>query len=247
MTARVVSWFSCGAASAVATKISSPDVVVYCDPGSEDIDNHRFLKDCEKWFAQDVTIIKSDKYSSTWDVWEKRKYISGIKGAPCTGHLKINPRLLFQRPTDIHIFGYTDDRNDLRRAKALTEHFPDLICRFPLIEKNLNKAACLAKVESAGLTLPRVYAMGLPNANCIPCCKATSPGYWAVVRKHFPAEYARMDKLSTELGVRMIQYKGKRIFLNELPKDQKLTAPIMPDCDILCHLVELDTNEDVKP
>ena len=42
---RTVSWFSCGAASAVATKLSNPDVVAYCDTGSEDYDNKRFFND----------------------------------------------------------------------------------------------------------------------------------------------------------------------------------------------------------
>jgi hypothetical protein len=31
---RIVSWFSCGAASAVATMLSKPDVIAYCDTGA---------------------------------------------------------------------------------------------------------------------------------------------------------------------------------------------------------------------
>ena len=178
---RTVSWFSCGAASAVATKLSNPDVIAYCDTGSEDEDNARFMRDCVEWFGKEVTILKSDKYESTWDVWEKRKYICGIAGAPCTGELKIKPRLKFQRADDIHVFGYTADSNDVRRAKSLREHYPDLIVKTPLIDRGITKAACLAMIEKAGLKPPRVYAMGFPNANCIPCCKATSPAYWALV------------------------------------------------------------------
>ena len=58
---RIISWFSCGAASAVATKLllsEKPerfDVrVVYCETGSEHPDNERFLADCENWFGQSV-------------------------------------------------------------------------------------------------------------------------------------------------------------------------------------------------
>ncbi len=40
---RVVIWFSCGAASAIATKLSKPDVIAYCDTGYEDYDNSRFM------------------------------------------------------------------------------------------------------------------------------------------------------------------------------------------------------------
>ena len=54
---RTVSWFSCGAASAVATKLSKPDVIVYCEVIEEHPDNKRFLKDCEEWFNQEIIIL----------------------------------------------------------------------------------------------------------------------------------------------------------------------------------------------
>jgi len=240
MAMRVVSWFSCGAASAVATKLSKPDIIVYCDTGSEDEDNHRFMKDCEEWFGLEITTIKSDKFDSTWDVWEKRKYISGIAGAPCTGELKIKPRLKFQRDDDIHVFGYTADSNDVRRAKSLQEHWPDLEIQIPLIDKGLTKAACLAMIEKAGIKPPRVYAMGFPNANCIPCCKATSPAYWALVRKEFPVEFKRMSDLSHKYGVRLATKDGERMFIDEISADQETTKPIAPECDFLCSIAEED-------
>ena len=54
---RKVSWFSCGAASAIATKLSNPDVIAYCETGSEDYDNKRFMTECEKWFEKEITGI----------------------------------------------------------------------------------------------------------------------------------------------------------------------------------------------
>lgn len=48
---RTVSWFSCGAASAVATKLALNEcddlVIAYCEVAEEHPDNKRFLKDCE--------------------------------------------------------------------------------------------------------------------------------------------------------------------------------------------------------
>ena len=59
-TPRTIAWFSCGAASAVATKIAlkeNPDIeIVYQDTGGEHKDNIRFLKDCEKWFGKKIII-----------------------------------------------------------------------------------------------------------------------------------------------------------------------------------------------
>ena len=240
MNPRTVSWFSCGAASAVATKLSKPDVIAYCETGSEDIDNARFMVDCAEWFNLEITTLKSEQYSSTWEVWEKRKYISGIAGAPCTSELKIAPRVAWERPDDIHVFGYTADHADVQRAEALRENWPDLNIRTPLIDMGLNKAACIAMVERAGIRAPRVYAMGFPNANCIPCCKATSPAYWALVRKQFPDEFERMAELSRRLGARLARVDGERVFIDEVPADQSVVEPVAPECDFLCAIAEQD-------
>ncbi len=235
---RVVSWFSCGAASAVATKLIEPDVVAYCETGSEDEDNARFMDDCQVWFGQEITTLQNPKFSSTWDVWEKRRYISGIAGAPCTSELKIEPRLVFQRSDDIHVFGYTADSADVKRANSLREHWPELNVVTPLIERGLTKAACIAMVEKAGIKPPRVYAMGFPNANCIPCCKATSAAYWALVRQEYPQEFKRMAELSRELGARLARFGGERVFIDEIPADHCVTQPIAPECDFLCSIAE---------
>lgn len=243
---RIVCHFSCGAASAVATKLTlseftDADVVAcYAETGAEDADNIRFLQDCEKWLSLTVTRIKNPKFADTWDVWETRKYISGIKGAPCTGELKINPRLEFQKPDDIHVFGYTADSNDIRRADAFRENWPDLHIETPLIDKGINKAACLVMIISAGIEPPRTYAMGFPNANCIPCCKAQSPDYWALVRKEYPIQFNRMDILSRKLGAKLARVKGERVFVGDIPKNWPTTKAISPECDFLCQMAEQD-------
>lgn len=237
---RRISWFSCGAASAIATKLSKPDVIAYCETGSEDADNERFLRDCEEWFGQAVTRLKSDSYQSTWDVWETRKYISGIAGAPCTSELKVRPRLDFQRDSDVHIFGYTEDWRDVARAQSLNEHWPDLATEFPLIDRGLNKAATLAMLKRAGIDPPRTYEMGFPNANCIPCCKATSPNYWSLVRREFPDEFNRMALLSRSLGARLARVDNERVFIDEVPIETPVTEAVSPDCDFLCSIAEQD-------
>jgi hypothetical protein len=242
-TGRLIGHFSCGAASAVACKLADPDEIWYAATGSEDVDNERFLHDCEAWFGKTVRVLRSETYSSTWDVWERKRYISGIAGAPCTGELKVLPRVREQRADDTHIFGYTADANDIRRATTMRETYPDLLVRFPLIERGLNKAACLALVQSVGIAPPRVYALGFSNANCIPCCKATSPAYWALVRRHFPEEFAKMAALSRDLGVTLTRLGGERAYIDEIPEDHPVTDPIAPVCDMLCHLAESDLRD----
>jgi 3'-phosphoadenosine 5'-phosphosulfate sulfotransferase (PAPS reductase)/FAD synthetase len=244
MNVRTLCWFSCGAASAVATRLvlrDTPDaLIVYCETGSEHPDNKRFMADCVRWFNAPIQSIKSDVFEDTWHVWEKTRWLAGINGARCTTALKVEPRLAFQRPSDIHVFGYTADAADAARATRLRENYPELTIRAPLIDRGIQKDACLAMVESAGIALPPLYALGFHNNNCIPCVKATSPDYWALVRKTFPEQFDRMAKLARELDVRLCRINGERAFIDDIPLDQPTTNPIQPSCDFLCHIAEQD-------
>ena len=245
---RVLCWFSCGAASAVATKLALERfgrdrvTIVYCETGAEHPDNSRFMADFVCWVNAPVTSIKSDEYKDTWDVWEKTGWLAGIKGARCTTELKKIPRIAFQRPHDIHVFGYTNNKTDVLRAANFRENFPELTVETPLIKEGLSKEACLSIVEGAGLVLPILYSLGFHNNNCIPCVKATSPNYWALVRKEFPNEFSRMVKLSRRLGVRLARIKNIRVFIDEIPLDQPTINPIVPTCDFMCHIIRARTN-----
>lgn len=242
--ARTVCWFSAGAASAIATKLvlrDVPDAVVaYCETKAEHPDNERFRADCVRWFNAPIERLQSDTYSSTWDVWERRMYLAGNAGAPCTVELKVAPRLVWQRPTDIHVFGYTADANDIARAKRLRETYFEMRIETPLIDRGLTKAACIELVERAGIEVPVMYRLGFQNNNCIPCVKATSPNYWALIRQEFPAEFERMTNLSRDLDVRLCRIKDERKFIDEIPADWPTTEPIQPSCDFLCHMAEQD-------
>lgn len=236
---RRVLWIS-GAASVIAARLDlrehSDGVLAHCETRSEDHDTERFITDAGRWLNREIIRISSDKFADTWAVWEKRRYMSGIAGAPCTDELKITPRLAFQQPGDIHIFGYTADRNDFERAKRFRENYPDTAMETPLITAGLTKASCLAMIMDAGIAPPRVYAMGFHNANCIPCVKAQSPDYWSLVRREFPEQFDRAAKLSREIGCRLAKLHGERVFIDEIPADWPTTNPIAPSCDFLCHI-----------
>ena len=244
---RHIIWFSRGAASAVAAKLwlrDNPDAeVVTCETGAEDADNDRFEADCAAWFGKPVIRIKSPDYVDTWDVWTKRKAMSFPAGAPCTLELKLKPRLAYQRPTDVQVFGYTADAADVTRAASFRQRFFEVDMRAPLIDRGITKAGCLAMLQDAGIVPPKTYAQGLPNANCIPCPKATSPDYWALIRKEWPEHFERAAALSRKLGVRLTRIKGERIFIDEIPADWPTLNPIAPACDFMCALsaTELET------
>jgi 3'-phosphoadenosine 5'-phosphosulfate sulfotransferase (PAPS reductase)/FAD synthetase len=244
MTPRTVVWVSAGAASAVAAQLTlrrnPAAVLAYCETGAEHPDNERFLADLVRRFNRPIERLRSERYASTWDVWEQRRYLAGIEGALCTVELKIMPRIAWQMPTDIHVFGYTADARDVERASRLRETYFEMQIRTPLIEEGVTKAGCLALIERAGIELPVMYRLGFHNNNCIPCVKATSPNYWANVRQHFPAEFRRMAELARALDVRLCRIKDERRFIDEIPGDWPTTDAIAPACDFLCHIAAQD-------
>lgn len=219
----------------------NPDAIIArCETNNEDPDNYRFEADVTRWLNRPVTILMSDEYESVWDVWQKRRYMAGIAGAPCTAAMKIAPRIAFQMPHDLHVFGYTADSEDVERFKRLRENYFELKVRAPLIEQGITKAATLAMVQSAGLELPRSYAMGFPNANCLNtgCVKASSARYWSLYRHHFPENFARTAAYAREIGARLARIGDERVYIDEIPADYPMTNPIVPACDFLCHIAE---------
>lgn len=232
---RYLAWFSCGAASACAAKLAVETYgnaceVVYCNTmRTEHSDNSRFFDDVERWIGRSITVIESDKYETIDDVFERTHYMAGIKGARCTIEMKKLPREAFQQIGDIHIFGYTDDKKEHKRAADFEKYNPSLNVEWLLIERHINKACCLTMLSDAGIALPAMYGLGFDHNNCLACAKATSPGYWNRTRKFFPEVFLRRALQSRKLGVRLVRYKGERIFLDELPPDADA-----PDDDIEC-------------
>ena len=217
-------WFSCGAASAVAAKITlrqykGEEIVVLNNPVmEEDHDNRRFLRDVQDWLGCKIERVTNFRYPScsAVEVWERRKFMSGPRGAPCTIELKKIARQQWKMDNDVdwHVLGFTADEEKRFCRFQSTEVRSSLPV---LIEAGITKADCYRILHDAGLKLPRVYAMGYPNANCIGCVKATSPTYWNLVRECHPEIFRQRMEQSRRLGARLVRYKGKRIFLDELP------------------------------
>lgn len=244
---RVLAWVSGGAASVVAAKMALKEYgherveLVRCETANEDEDNYRFERDAEKWLGKSVITLQG-KFGSVRETWEQRKFMSGPHGAPCTLHMKVEPRLAYEKPDDVHVFGYTADAPDVARFEKLRSTYFELSVHAPLIEAGITKAATLQLVENAGIALPRSYAMGFPNANCLKsgCVKATSPNYWSLYRSVFPERFKKTAALSRKLGARLVRVNGERIFLDELPEDWPTMDAIAPSCDFLCAIAEME-------
>lgn len=247
MRDRTVCWFSCGAASALATKFvcltHGPAgehahrelVIARCIVREEHPDNDRFAADCEKWFGFPILNLMNEDYDgSIYEVFRKRAFISGPKGAPCTRLLKREVREQFQRVTDTHVFGYCAEEQE-RFDRFLDANNIEAFA--PLINRGLTHADALAMVQDAGIRLPTMYELGYKHNNCRGCCKATGQGYWNKVRIDFPDMFDRMAKESRRLGAKIIRIHGERRFLDELqPGTGDYNDEPEIQCGVFCEM-----------
>ncbi len=206
-------WFSCGAASAVAAKKTieqygdTHNIRIINNPvEEEDVDNHRFLLDVEKWLGVPIESASNSKYPtcSAVDVWEKRQFMSGPHGAPCTLELKKMARQQYEMDHDIdlHVLGFTSEErgrfeNFRDNERENTIHV--------LGYHNITKGECFQILNDAGIKLPRIYEDGYPNANCIGCVKATSPTYWNLVRAKHPVQFQQRAEQSRRIEIDKVQ------------------------------------------
>ena len=255
---RMVSWFSCGAASAVATRIAldawtgPPEdfVIGYCEIKEEHPDNMRFLRECEDWFNHPVTIMGNDKYNrSIYEVFLKTRFLTGPKGAACTRLLKKDVREAFQEPGDRQVFGYTFEEQS--RLEKFIDSNPDVDVIAPLITNKVSKQDCLALIARAGIELPVMYKMGYKNNNCVGCVKGQA-GYWNKIRVDFPDAFESMSVMEDYLGRTVCKREWtengermrERIPLTELPTDLgRYSAEADIECGIVCEYVDSEFME----
>ena len=238
---RVVVWFSCGAASAVAAKLATQEygdrcVVAYCDTGGEHPSHKKFLKDVEKWIGKEITILKSTKYKNHFDVFRKTKWINGIQGARCTIELKKKRRYEFQKHDDIHVFGYTSEEKD--RAERFNEQNFELATDWILIRKDVSKEDCLGILWRERIEIPILYELGYNHNNCLMCCKG-GQGYVNRMRVDFPEAFAEMASIEREIGHSMFRNEdGTRLYLDELdPKAGNFKKEPPISCGIGCGII----------
>jgi hypothetical protein len=142
----------------------------------------------------------------------------------------------WKRPRDIVVLGYTCEEED--RLDNFRDRNPDRAVLAPLVDAGLSKEDCKAMVRRAGIELPLMYRLGYDNANCIGCVKG-GKGYWNKIRIDFPEHFDRMAKLEKNIGAKILQHKGERIWLEDLPKGVgHYPSEQAIECGIFCELAE---------
>ena len=245
---RLVFWYSCGAASAVAVKIGLADkklladfdevVIAYCHIKEEHPDNARFMKECEQWFGHPITTLINETYDgSIYNVFDKN-YMRTPAGSPCTRALKKQVRARFQREDDVQVFGFTVEEK--ARAERFEQQNPTLLLEHPLIDGQITKENCLAMVANAGIELPVLYKLGYEHNNCVGCVKG-GMGYWNKVRVDFPEEFNRMAEFEKRKGYTVLKEPkdGQPLYLADLhPTRGNFKKEPKIECGIACEMAE---------
>lgn len=254
MTDRILAQFSCGAASAVATKLAIAEYgdrvsVVNAYIQEEHKDNRRFAADCERWFGRQIINLRDTKFdASVIKVFETVGYIKGPHGAACTSRIKRGLLRTFEQPGDTLVLGYTAEEQD--RYDDWLADWPDRKIIAPLIERGLTKEDCKSMIERAGLKLPEMYLLGYENANCIGCVKG-GLGYFRAVREDFPEQFERLAQAEDKVaalhgeGAYILRHrsgplKGQRFPLRELPAGTAHRGEPLPSCGLFCESAEAE-------
>jgi hypothetical protein len=247
---RMVCQFSCGAASAVATKLilavcpADQVLIINAYIKREHKDNRRFLADCEKWFGHPIQVVRDEKYNAdTHEVWRRKRYMKGLRGAPCSGELKREVLGKSQLPGDVLVLGFTAEETD--RFDSICDRFPEEKFRAPLIERGLGKSDCFAIVDRAGIALPLMYQLGYDNANCIGCPKG-GQAYWQNIRADFPDDFVQIQTLQESIGpgANFLRFRSgprlnERMSLAELPAGRgNMKGEPSFSCSFFCQLAE---------
>lgn len=245
MERKLISWFSCGSTSAVATKLALDKFgkdnvdIWYIETGAHHEDNKRFLSDCEKWYEKKINIAQSPYFKSPLEVAKKYLFTTPY-GAPCTMHLKKLVRRdiimpLYKDFEVYHILGFEYNKHEINRAlRWQQQQTPN--CYFPLIDNRLDKQKCLQIIKAQGIEVPAMYKLGYHNNNCIGCFKAGA-GYWNKIKKDFPERFEEISKVEQETHHTILKKDGKPLYLKDLPENMENHKDLeIEDCGLFCDL-----------
>ena len=230
----IISWFSAGVSSAVATKLAIRDIdeIIYTHIDDQHPDTMRFISDCEKWFDKEIKIIQSP-YKTVENAVLGASYINGVHGAPCTRLLKRRVRSEWEMEKSNLTYVWGMDASEKNRCERIEQSMSHVKHLFPLVDNGLTKETAHQILNASGIKRPAMYELGYNNNNCIGCVKG-GKGYWNHIRVDFPEVFKKRAELERRVGASCI----KGCFLDELnPNDGRHTPPIVDDCGLFCELM----------
>lgn len=232
----LISWFSAGVSSAVATKSAINKYknvkIIYTHIEDQHPDTLRFIRDCENWFGIEIEILQS-KLKNVENACLQSGFVNSPFGASCTRLLKRRVRKEWENKNNgNHTYVWGFDLAEKNRAERIIESMPEFDHIFPLIENEITKENAHGILEKAGIKRPVMYELGYPNNNCIGCLKG-GMGYWNKIRKDFPDIFKKRCIMERKLKGKIF----KEFYLDELEEDKgREQKIIISDCGLFCEL-----------
>jgi hypothetical protein len=233
----IVSWFSAGVSSAIATKLMIKDIdkIIYTHIDDQHPDTLRFVGECEDWFEKKVEIIQSP-YKSVNNACMGASYVNGVHGAACTRLLKRRVRQEWEMDITVPIsYVWGMDVTESDRCERIRQSMPNVIHFFPLLTKGIGKNLAHEMLTASGIKRPKMYDLGYNNNNCIGCVKG-GKGYWNKIRVDFPEVFKARAEMERIIGGTCI----KGVYLDEL--DQTVghhSDFIFDECGLFCETMAL--------
>jgi hypothetical protein len=237
----IVSWFSAGVSSAVATMMAKPDRIIYIDIEDQHPDSDRFIVDCERWFGKKIDRLMSP-LKSVERCCYAASFIRGPHGAACTTRLKKRVRKEWEvNNPGRHIYVWGFDAHEKHRADDTVRAMPAFDHLFPILDRT--KSEVHGMLDAAGINRPAMYNLGYQNNNCVGCVKG-GMAYWNRIRKDFPDVFERRAIMERKIGAHIL----KECYLDELdPCRGRDTPIILPDCGIFCEIETVAPARPVPP
>lgn len=159
----------------------------------EDNDSYRFLDDCEANF--DLRIHRLTEGRNPWQVFRDERFIGNSRAPLCNRVIKRQflERLLkstYPRKDVVLHFGL--EPSERNRMELVTNKWRKKGYRvdFPLSwNPSLCRGGITEAVQKAGITPPRLYALGFRHNNCGGACVKAGLRQWALLWRVLPDRY----------------------------------------------------------
>lgn len=168
----------------------------FADTSWEDEDLYRFLDDLMLRWGGELHTIKDGR--TPLEVAEDRQIIPNSQIAPCSSVLKSLPFMEMDRnsPKPLTVLLGLDWRELHRVERMRAKYEPlasdGLFVDFPLLWKPYEFRPYIEVVESWGIKLPRLYALGFKHNNCGGRCVKQGIREWLRLRDAFPERFAEV-------------------------------------------------------
>lgn len=176
-------------------------ILLFADTNVEDEDLYRFLDDAAKDIGVPVTRVADGR--TPQDVFHDKRFLGNSRVAPCSHLLKQVPcRRWLEANTDpatatVHV---GIDWSEMHRLPAIERGWAPWPVNAPLCAPPyVDKHGWIRAAREAGLTEPRLYALGFEHNNCGGGCVRGGQAQWAHLLRVFPDRYAAWEDHEHEM------------------------------------------------